>query len=209
MLEGGRLTMERESPTAATESEEPEEKPLFPSPQSKTYATAEAARLLAISPSRVRQLVAQGKLPGERDRAGRLRIPKEALHAEQRRRHEHKTRGDPTKTRPARAAPVDAEKVADVLERTVRAATVLREELVEERARRHEAEKNLRAAEARIAAIEAAQADAATERAERIVTLERSLDDLRLALRALEPSEVTEGNGISDSPPQKPTPAPR
>lgn len=51
-----------------------------------TYGTADAARLLGLSDRRVRQLVAEGQLPGERDPAGVLRIPQQAVHAERARR---------------------------------------------------------------------------------------------------------------------------
>ncbi len=51
-----------------------------------SYGTADAARLLGLSDRRVRQLVAEGQLPGERDAAGVLRLPQAAVHAERARR---------------------------------------------------------------------------------------------------------------------------
>jgi excisionase family DNA binding protein len=51
-----------------------------------TYGTAEAARLLGLSDRRVRQLLAEGQLPGERDAAGVLHLPQEAVHEERSRR---------------------------------------------------------------------------------------------------------------------------
>jgi hypothetical protein len=87
---------------------------------------------------------------------------------------------------------VDASQLAaDVLERTVWAAMSLRDQLVEERAHRQEAEARLQAAEGHVAGLKVAQTDAGAERAERIAALERSLDDIRLAVRALEPAENT------------------
>ncbi len=46
----------------------------------ETYSTAEAARLLGMSEERVRQMVDEGQLPGERDEAGVLAIPQQAVN---------------------------------------------------------------------------------------------------------------------------------
>jgi excisionase family DNA binding protein len=54
----------------------------------ETYSTRDAARILAISERRVRQLVDEGKLPGSRDKAGSLRISRVALEDERLRRRE-------------------------------------------------------------------------------------------------------------------------
>jgi hypothetical protein len=52
----------------------------------ETYSTHDAARILAVSDRRVRQLVAEGKLPGNLDQAGGLRIPCVAVDEERVRR---------------------------------------------------------------------------------------------------------------------------
>ena len=54
----------------------------------ETYSTHDAARILAVSERRVRQLVEEGKLPGNRDKAGSLRIPCTAVDEERGRRRE-------------------------------------------------------------------------------------------------------------------------
>jgi excisionase family DNA binding protein len=46
-----------------------------------TYATAQAARALGISSSRVRKMIASGELASHRDQQGRHRIPHDALRA--------------------------------------------------------------------------------------------------------------------------------
>jgi excisionase family DNA binding protein len=45
-----------------------------------TYTTGEAGRILRVSESRVRQMLAAGVLEGERDLNGRWRIPQRAVH---------------------------------------------------------------------------------------------------------------------------------
>jgi excisionase family DNA binding protein len=47
----------------------------------ETYTTAEVARILGISPSRVRTLAANGELEAERDEAGHWAFPARAVHA--------------------------------------------------------------------------------------------------------------------------------
>ena len=49
--------------------------------EEETYTTAEVARILQISPSRVRALAADGKLEAERDEAGHWAFPARAVHA--------------------------------------------------------------------------------------------------------------------------------
>ncbi len=49
-----------------------------------SYSAAEAARLLGVSERRVRQLIAEGRLPAERTAAGRLRLPQAVVHAARR-----------------------------------------------------------------------------------------------------------------------------
>jgi excisionase family DNA binding protein len=198
------LTKQLESQTASTEFEAAQTESLFRPPEKVTYETAEVARLLSLSPSRVRQLVARGDLSGERDAAGRLRISKETVHAEHRRRLQHKSTVRKTTETNSGEALVEPNHVADVLERTVRAAMMVREELVKERARRHQTEARLQAAENGMAALEALEAEADAERAERITALEQSLDELRLALRALGPSQVPRPEPLSQPGAQKP-----
>jgi excisionase family DNA binding protein len=198
------LTKEREGQTAPTNFKAAQPESLFRPPETDTYGTAEVARLLSISPSRVRQLVARGDLTGERDATGKLRISKETVRAEEKRRVERKPSVGRTTETTSREAQVQPNQVADVLERTVRAAMMLRDELVQERARRHQAEGKLQTAETRLAALEALEADARAARAERIAALERSLDDVRLVLRDLEPSELPGSEPLSPSAAQKP-----
>jgi excisionase family DNA binding protein len=198
------LTKERESPTPPTDSEAAQPESLFRPPETDTYGTTEVAQLLSISPSRVRQLVARGDLSGQRDAAGRLRISKETVHTEHMRRLQRKPTAPRTTERTSGEAQVEPNQVADVLERTVRAAIMLRDELVQERVRRHQAEITLQTAETRMAALEALEAEARAARAERIAALERSLDDVRLALRALGSSELPGPEPLSDPPVEKP-----
>ena len=49
--------------------------------EEETYTTSEVARILRISPSRVRALAADGKLEAERDEAGHWAFPARAVHA--------------------------------------------------------------------------------------------------------------------------------
>ena len=49
--------------------------------EDETYTTSEVARILQISPSRVRTLAAGGKLEAERDEAGHWAFPARALHS--------------------------------------------------------------------------------------------------------------------------------
>lgn len=53
----------------------------IPAMEEETYTTAEVARILQISPSRVRALAADGKLEAERDEAGHWAFPARAVHA--------------------------------------------------------------------------------------------------------------------------------
>jgi len=46
-----------------------------------TYTTGEAARILRVTESRVRQMLASGELEGSRDVNGRWQIPQHAVHA--------------------------------------------------------------------------------------------------------------------------------
>ncbi len=49
--------------------------------EEETYTTSEVARILQMSPSRVRALAADGKLEAERDEAGHWAFPARAVHA--------------------------------------------------------------------------------------------------------------------------------
>jgi hypothetical protein len=154
-----------------TESEGPEAEAHLTAPETDTYGSADVARRLGISERRVRQLVADQRLPGAHDAAGNLRVPKDAVHAERRRRRERKPqsgRGTGRKPPPASPAPaVDAQALAEVVARSVaavlegqkeitqRAESLLRDQVIEERARRQKAEANLASAEARLAELEA------------------------------------------------------
>jgi excisionase family DNA binding protein len=137
--------------------------------QSDTYTAAQAAQILGVSERRVRQLVAQGKLTGQRSDNGVVRVSQRAVNEERKRRQ--KATGAPAKRAPrsaARAAPepVDvgslAEAVASAvgqrlegqLEITRRAESLVRQELDEERARRMQVEAQLQAAHARVAELE-------------------------------------------------------
>lgn len=56
------------------------------------YTTSQAARILRLSPSRVRALAASGDLEAERDESGNWRFPARAVHA---RMPERTPRGEP------------------------------------------------------------------------------------------------------------------
>src|SRR5215211_3064499 len=65
-----------------------------------TYTTGEAARILRVSVSRVRQMLGSGELEGNRDTKGQWSIPQRAVHA----RMERTPRPDPLRAW-ARIAP--------------------------------------------------------------------------------------------------------
>lgn len=130
-----------------------------------TYTVAQAAQILGISERRVRQLVADGQLPGERASNGSLRLPQAAVNRERKSRRKTSAR-KPAETRGngsrASAAPIDVDELASAvasavgtklegqLEITRRAETLVRQELDEERARRMESEARLSSAEAEV-----------------------------------------------------------
>lgn len=126
------------------------------------FTAAQAAQVLGISERRVRQLVTEGKLPGERGADNVVRIPQQAVNEERKRRRgtgAAKKAAAPAKAggraRKASAEPMDvdalAERVASAvgqriegqLEITHRAESLLRGELDEERARRMQSEAQL------------------------------------------------------------------
>lgn len=132
------------------------------------YSTSEAAKVLGLSERRVRQLVADGRLPAERDAEGKISVPQAAVHAERRNR---KSGGRSNGRKAAEKAPASApaldtdafaEQVAAVvskavegrLEITQKAESLVRQELDEERARRTELEKQLEVAKAELLAAE-------------------------------------------------------
>lgn len=129
---------------------------------SDVFTAAQAAQVLGISERRVRQLVTEGKLPGERGADNVVRIPQQAVNEERKRRRgtgAAKKAAAPAKAggraRKASAEPMDvdalAERVASAvgqriegqLEITHRAESLLRGELDEERARRMQSEAQL------------------------------------------------------------------
>ena len=143
---------------------------------SDTYTAAQAAQILGISERRVRQLVGEGKLPGQRSKDGTVRIPQRAVNEERKRRK--KPAGSTKAARPAasgRAAsrrgaePVDVDTLAEAvasavgqriegqLEITRKAESLVREELDEERARRMQLERQLELAQARVNELEQTQ----------------------------------------------------
>lgn len=141
---------------------------------SDTYSAAQAAEIIGVSERRIRQLVAEGKLPGKRDRDGTVRIPQQAVNEERRKRRTGsaaagrvRKQGAASSGRAAaRAEPVDVDALATAvasavgqriegqLEVTRRAESLVRAELDEERARRTEAESKLADAQVRLAEAE-------------------------------------------------------
>ena len=158
---------------------------------SDSFTAAQAAQILGISERRVRQLVSEKKLPGERGDDNVVRIPQQAVNEERKRRRGSASGGDGAKAtsrsrRTAKAPapePVDVAALADAvasvvgqrlegqLEITHRAESLLRAELDEERARRTEADARLADARAELADVQARldearrQAEAAEARA--------------------------------------------
>lgn len=139
-----------------------------------TYTAAQAAQLLGVSERRVRQLVNEGKLTGDRGADGAVRVAQQAVNEERKRR-----RAKPAGTSTAKAGPrrgasgsvLDVEQLADQvatavgqrlqgqLEITRQAESLIRDELDAERARRIEAEAHLDAAGASLTAANARIAD--------------------------------------------------
>ena len=144
---------------------------------SDVYTAAQAAQILGISERRVRQLVTEGKLPGERGDDNIVRIPQQAVNEERKRRRKTDGGGakpaaaksggsSPRKTKAASAA-MDVEELADKvatavgqkitgqLEITQKAESLLRSELDEERAKRMQADAQLTQAQSETAALQA------------------------------------------------------
>jgi excisionase family DNA binding protein len=161
-----------------------------------TYTAPQAAKILDVSERRVRQLVAEGKLDGERDGEGVMRVSQRSVNEERKRRRATKKAAAPRKQGASRAArsAVDVDQIADKvasavgqrlegqLEITRQAESLVRSELDEERARRMEAEARLGALEAELAAtenaLESAEQSLETAR-ERIAEMETSLSKKR------------------------------
>ena len=137
-----------------------------------TYTAAQAAQVLGIRERRVRQLVTQGTLPGERATDGSVRISQRAVNEERKRRSKgsRTAAAAPRKGTTARrsaAETVDVDSLAEAvasavgqrlegqLEITRKAESLVRDELDEERARRMQAEQQLQQAQARLAELEA------------------------------------------------------
>ncbi|HEX5268162.1 MAG TPA: helix-turn-helix domain-containing protein [Acidimicrobiales bacterium] len=135
-----------------------------------TYSAAQAAEIIGVSERRIRQLVAEGKLPGRRGRDGTVRIPQQAVNEERRKRRTgspaagrvRKQTGATATAGTRKAAPVDVDALATAvasavgqriegqLEVTRRAESLVRAELDEERARRAQAEARLEEAERKV-----------------------------------------------------------
>jgi len=150
-----------------------------------TYTAAQAAQLLGVSERRVRQLVNEGKLAGDRGVDGAVRVAQQAVN-EERKRRRTKVAAPPAKSSARRGLTgqsMDVEQLADQvatavgiklqgqLEITRQAESLIRRELDEERARRFEAEAKLEttaaslaAAAARIAELEAAVQETAARK---------------------------------------------
>jgi len=134
-----------------------------------TYTVPQAAQVLGLSERRVRQLVAAGTLPADRDTSGALRLPQTAVNNERKNRRgtggnragRKRTEGRKSSARASGPA-MDVEDLASrvaaavgknlegQLELTRRAETLVRQELDEERARRMEAEQRQSTAEAEV-----------------------------------------------------------
>lgn len=151
-----------------------------------TYTAAQAAQLLGVSERRVRQLVNEGKLAGDRGADGTVRVAQQAVNEERKRRRAKPAGPSTAKAGPRRgaaASTLDVEQLADQvatavgqrlqgqLEITRQAESLIRDELDAERARRIEAETHLEAAgasltaaNARIAELETALRDAGNKK---------------------------------------------
>lgn len=148
---------------------------------SDVYTAAQAAQILGISERRVRQLVTEGKLPGERGSDNVVRIPQQAV-TEERRRRRRTDRGAkvataetaaPAATKKGKTAQpaMDVDELADKvaaavgqkitgqLEITQKAESFLRAELDEERAKRMQTDAQLNQAQSEAAALQARVAE--------------------------------------------------
>ena len=144
---------------------------------SDVYTAAQAAQILGISERRVRQLVTEGKLPGERGDDNIVRIPQQAVNEERKRRRKTdgggakasaaKGSGSSPRKSKATSTAMDVEELADrvatavgqkitgQLEITQKAESLLRTELDEERAKRMQADAQLTQAQSEAAALQA------------------------------------------------------
>ena len=143
-----------------------------------SYSTTEAAKILGLSERRVRQLVAEGKLAGERDGEGNLRLAQAAVHTErrQRRNRGRKTTRKAAARTTAAAPEIDTDAIAETvaavvtkavegqLQITQKAESLARQELDQERARARELEQQLADARAQLAAAEARLAESGKRR---------------------------------------------
>ena len=148
---------------------------------SDIYTAAQAAQILGISERRVRQLVTEGRLPGERGKDNIVRIPQQAVTEERKRRRKTDTGGAKatkqqaagSSARKSKAATpaMDVEELADKvatavgqkitgqLEITQKAESLLRSELDEERAKRMQADAQLTQAQSEATALQARLAE--------------------------------------------------
>ncbi|HZT67724.1 MAG TPA: helix-turn-helix domain-containing protein [Acidimicrobiales bacterium] len=133
-----------------------------------TYSAAQAADIIGVSERRVRQLVAEKKLPGVRSADGTVRIPQQAVNEERKKRRGGSTATASTATKRKATGATKARSDVDVdalasavasavgqrlegqLEVTRRAESLVRAELDEERARRMEAEAKLAEAQRQV-----------------------------------------------------------
>lgn len=148
-----------------------------------TYTVAQAAQILGISERRVRQLVNDGKLTGERSANGSLRLSQTAVNAERKSRRKTSGRKAPEGrgSAPKTSAPeFDVDHLASAvasaigsriegqLEITRRAETLVRQELDEERAKRMEIEARLSSSEAEVERLRQQLLDASAPKRRRL-----------------------------------------
>jgi excisionase family DNA binding protein len=149
---------------------------------SDVYTAAQAAQILGISERRVRQLVTEGKLPGERGDDNIVRIPQQAVTEERKRRRKTdggggakatraQSAGAASKKTKTSAQTMDVEELADKvatavgnkitgqLEITQKAESLLRSELDEERAKRMQSDAQLTQAQNEAASLKARLAE--------------------------------------------------
>ncbi len=152
---------------------------------SDSYSSAQAAQILGVSERRVRQLVNEGKLAGERGTDGQVHISQQAVNDERKRRRTKPGAangavgtGARARARTKATSPpaMDVDQLADrvasavgqrlegQIEITRRAESLVRDELDQERARRMEAEAKLEVAQARLGELEAVASAASTQR---------------------------------------------
>jgi excisionase family DNA binding protein len=151
------------------------------------YTVPQAAQVLGLSERRIRQMVANGTLPANRDANGAILLAQAAVHAERKsRRGTSGSKAGSTSGKKraatsrasgrASAAAVDVDELASAvasavgktlegqMELTRRAETHVRQELDEERAKRSAAEQRLAEAEAEAERLRQQLAEAQTQK---------------------------------------------